>query len=265
MKKATHKSSAYILNNRTLEKDFSTLIPTLKEGLRVLDVGCGTGAISKGIAEKVGKAGQVIGIDRNQELIEEGKTFYGFQNNLELITTELFEYEPIEKFDVIVAARVLQWLDNPQAALIKMKTWLKPNGQISILDYNHEALAWTPAPPKSMQVFYQAFLDWRSNLGLNNAISEDLPNYFEEANLQQIEVITANEIYNKSKGEEIFLHKAGIWIDVAKSIGVKMVTEGFVTEELRLKAMKEHQFWIETEAKQMIMKLKEVRGVLSIQ
>ena len=42
----------------------------------------------------------------------------------------------------------------------------------------------------------------------------------------------------------------------------KMVAEGFVTEELRLKAMKEHQYWIETEAEQMVMKLKEVRGIL---
>ena len=260
MKKATHKSSAPILNARTLEKDFSTLVPILKEGLRVLDVGCGAGAISKGIAEKVGKTGQVVGIDRNQELIEEGKVLFGFQNNLTLLATELFEYEPVEKFDLIVSARVLQWLDNPQAALIKMKTWLKTNGQISILDYNHEALAWTPAPPKSMQVFYQAFLDWRSNLGLNTAIAEHLPSYFEKADLQQIEVLPANEIYNK--GDELFLHKAGIWIDVAKVIGIKMVAEGFATEALRLKAIKEHQHWIETEALQMVMKLKEVRGVL---
>ena len=260
MKEASHKSSAPILNSRTLEKDFSTLVPILKEGLRVLDVGCGAGAISKGIAEKVGKTGQVVGIDRNEELIEEGKILFSAQSNLALIVTELFEYEPVEKFDLIVSARVLQWLDNPQEALAKMKTWLKPNGQISILDYNHEALAWTPEPPKSMQIFYQAFLDWRSNLGLNNAIAEDLSSYFEKANFQQIEVLPANEIYNK--GETLFLHKAGIWIDVAKVIGVKMVTEGFVTEALRLKAIVEHQHWIETEAEQMIMKLKEVRGIL---
>ncbi len=257
MKKATHKSSAPILNNRTLAKDYSTIVPILKEGLRVLDVGCGAGAISKGIAEKVKS---VVGIDRNKELIEEGKVLFGSLDNLELIATELFDYEPTEKFDLIVSARVLQWLDNPQAALKKMKTWLKPNGQISILDYNHEALAWQPSPPTSMQVFYQAFLDWRSNLGLNNAIAKDLPDYFEKAELQQIEVIPANEIYNKS--DDIFLHKAGIWIDVAKVIGKKMVAEGFVTEELRLKAMKEHQYWIATEAEQMVMKLKEVRGKL---
>ncbi|MFK7983869.1 MAG: trans-aconitate 2-methyltransferase [Saprospiraceae bacterium] len=258
MKKATHKSSAPVLNNRTLEKDYATLVPFLKEGMSVLDVGCGTGAISKGIAERISATGQVIGIDRSKQLIEEGKALFEFPDNLALIVTGLFDYEPKEKFDLIVAARVLQWLDNPQEALAKMKTWLKPKGQISILDYNHEALAWTPAPPKSMQIFYQGFLDWRSSLGLNNAIAEDLPDYFKAEDLQNIEIISANEVYNK--GEENFLHKAGIWIEVAKNVGGKMVTAGFVTEELRLKAMKEHQHWIETEAEQMVMKLNEVRG-----
>jgi len=260
MKKSTPKSSAPILNNRSLEKDYSTLVPILKKGIRVLDVGCGTGAISKGIAKKVGPEGQVIGIDRSKALVEEGKTLFDFPNNLALKVTGLFEYKPKEKFDLIVAARVLQWLHNPQAALVKMKTWLKPKGQISILDYNHEALAWTPAPPKSMQLFYRDFLDWRSKMGLNNAIAENLPDYFEKADLQQIEVISANETY--TKGDANFLHKAGIWIEVAKGVGQKMVAEGFVTEELRLQAIAEHQHWIETEAKQMVMKLKEVRGII---
>lgn len=260
MKKASHKSSAPVLNNRSLEKDYSTLVPILKEGLRILDVGCGTGAITKGIAEKVGAKGQVIGIDRSEALIEEGKALFDFPTNLEFIVTGIFEYEPKEKFDLIVSARVLQWLDNPEAALSRMKTWLKPNGQISILDYNHEALSWIPQPPKSMQVFYQGFLDWRSNMGCNNAIADDLESYFKKTGFENIEVINSNEVYNK--GAANFLHKVGIWLEVAKTVGLKMVAEGFVTEALRLKAMKEHEDWIETEAEQMIMKLNDVRGKL---
>ena len=48
------KGTASILNNRSLKKDYRTLVPMLKKGMRVLDVGCGTGVISIGIAEKVG-------------------------------------------------------------------------------------------------------------------------------------------------------------------------------------------------------------------
>lgn len=254
------KGSASVLNYRNLEKDYITLVPLLKEGMRVLDVGCGTGAITLGIAEKVGETGQVIGLDSSEHLIKEGKTLFELPNNLELIAGDLFSYQPEEKFDLIVSARVLQWLNNPKAALAKLKTLLKPNGQISILDYNHEELEWTPEPPKSMQLFYAAFLKWKKEAGMNNRIAEALPNYFEELGFKAIKSINANEVYQK--GNANFLPKIGIWTKVAESRGLQMQRDGYVTNELRLQAIEEYNEWIQTKAKQMIMKLKDVRGVL---
>ena len=35
---------------------------------------------------------------------------------------------------------------------------LKKGGKISINDYNHTKVEWSPAPPKSMLDFYEAFL-----------------------------------------------------------------------------------------------------------
>ena len=62
-----------IFDNRKLEVDYRTLMPLLKEGMIVLDVGCGTGAISKDIANIVGRTGRVVGIDNTEK-------FY-FENN----------------------------------------------------------------------------------------------------------------------------------------------------------------------------------------
>jgi ubiquinone/menaquinone biosynthesis C-methylase UbiE len=254
------KGSATILNSRSLEKDYRTLIPILKKGIRVLDIGCGPGAISKGIADKIGSTGQVVGIDSSKHLIEEGKQAFANTSNLELHHKDLFTYQPKEKFDLIVSARVLQWLNNPKEALKKIKTWLKPGGQVSILDYNHEALEWSPTPPKSMLEFYQAFLDWRSDAGMNNAIAEDLPTYFKELGFQSIEIIESNEVYKK--GAANFLPKLGIWIKVAETRGIQVQTDGHVKEALRLKAIEEYKGWMHTDAIQMIMKLKEIRGKL---
>src|SRR5215475_3374812 len=41
----------------------------LKEGARVLDVGCGTGRLAQWIAERVGTKGAVVGIDPLEERI----------------------------------------------------------------------------------------------------------------------------------------------------------------------------------------------------
>jgi ubiquinone/menaquinone biosynthesis C-methylase UbiE len=250
------KTTTAIFDNRSLEADYATLIPLLKPGMRVLDVGCGTGAISKGIAERVGPEGHVTGIDNTEKFITSGKETYQYINNLELIYADIFQFDPAEKFDLIVSARVLQWLNNPVDALKRFKELLNPGGQVSILDYNHEQLAWHPAPPESMLRFYGTFLRWRADAGMNNHIAEDLPGYFEEAGFTNIETYDADEVY--IKGQDNFLSKIGIWAKVASS--TQMVDEGCISNDDRLQAIEDYNKWIETGAESMTMVLKEVRG-----
>ncbi len=113
---------------------------------------------------------------------------------------------------------------------------LKPGGQISILDYNHEAIEWQPMPPESMQRFYATFLRWRADAGMNNHIAEDLLGYFEEAGLDSIQVFNSDEVYQK--GDENFLPKIGIWAKVAGS--TQMVEEGYLDDKDRLQAIDEY-------------------------
>ncbi|SDT53811.1 Ubiquinone/menaquinone biosynthesis C-methylase UbiE [Mucilaginibacter mallensis] len=248
-----------IFDNRSLEADYTTLIPILKSGMRVLDVGCGTGAISKGIAERVGPNGHVTGIDNTEKFITSGKETYQHIKNLDLSYADIFQFEPEEKFDLIVSARVLQWLNNPVDALKRFKELLKPGGQVSVLDYNHEQLQWHPAPPESMLRFYSTFLRWRADAGMNNHITEDLPEYFAEAGFADIEIHDANEVY--VKGQDNFLSKIGIWAKVAAS--TQMVDEGYISNDDRLQAIDDYNAWIQSEAESMTMVLKEFRGKLA--
>lgn len=241
---------------RTLKKDYATLVPVLREGLHVLDVGCGTGAISKDIALQVGMRGSVTGIDNTEAFIQNGRETYKNVSNLNLIHADLFDFEPEKKFDLVVAARVLQWLNNPEEAIRKLASFLKPGGQLSVLDYNHEALEWRPQPPESMQFFYQAFLQWRADAGMNNRIAEDLEGYFRKAGLDSIEVLKADEHYEKNQDD--FIQRVCIWSAVAR---LKQISdEGYIADESRLKALAEYQVWAEKDARCMIMKLNEVRG-----
>lgn len=250
------QTSNKIFDDRSLDKDYKTLIPLLKQGMNVLDVGCGTGAISNGIARLVGPTGRVTGIDNTAEFIVSGIENYKATLNLELVHCDLFQYENVEKFDLVVSARTLQWLSNPVEALKKMKGLLKPDGQVSVLDYNHEKLEWIPQPPQSMQVFYTAFLKWRSDAGMNNHVADDLADYLHEAGFDSIETFVSDEVYQRN--DPNFEEKLGIWSKVAK---LKQITEeGYITDSLRLKAIEEYDNWIKTDAQGMTMKLNEVRG-----
>jgi ubiquinone/menaquinone biosynthesis C-methylase UbiE len=250
------RDSTKIFDDRSLEADYSTLIPVLKEGLNVLDVGCGTGAISRGIAAYVGPTGRVTGIDNTAAFIESGKSSYADVLNLKLIHADLFEFEAEEKFDLIVSARTLQWLGNPKEALLKFKAMLAPGGMVSVLDYNHEALTWQPEPPESMRTFYSAFLQWRADAGMNNRIADDLQRLFEETGFQAVEVLKADETYKSENNN--FIARAGIWSKVA---AMKQISdEGYIDNQTRLQAIEDYNNWITTEATMMIMRLNDVRG-----
>lgn len=254
------QAATKIFDNRSLNIDYRTLKSILKEGMSVLDVGCGTGSISKDIANIVGESGKVVGIDNTEKFIESGKTTYKNVKNLNLIHSDLFDFETNEKFDLITSARTLQWLSNPKEALLKMKSFLKPNGSISILDYNHNNLEWNPEPPMSMKEFYKTFLKWRNDAGMNNGIADDLEYLMEEIGMVDIEKINSDEHYEKHRND--FNSKVGIWSKVAGS--KQMVEEGYLDDNLRLKAIEEYNDWVENKAISMTMKLNEVRGKMPV-
>lgn len=252
------ENATKIFDNRSLAKDYRNLTQILEPGITVLDIGCGTGSISKDIANFIGYNGKVIGIDNTANTINSGKESYAATENLELIVIDLFDYNPEIKFDLIVSARTLQWLSNPKEALLKMKSLLKPNGKISILDYNHNILEWNPSPPKSMLTFYSTFLKWREDAGMNNQIADDLEQLLKEVGFHSIEKINSDQFYTKTDAD--FHSKVGIWSKVAGS--TQMVDEGYLDNDLRLKAIEEYDYWIENSALSMTMKMNEVRGKL---
>lgn len=249
-------ASAKIFDNRSLEKDYTTLVPFLRKGMRILDVGCGTGGITKDIAMRVGPTGFVVGVDNTKAFIDHGRDHFGYVSNMELIWEDLFSYHPKEKFDLVVAARVLQWIPDVKGALAVLRSFIKPGGSLSVLDYNHEALEWKPDPPSSMTKFYNAFLSWRAHAGMDNRLCENLEGHFYKCGFRDIEVYNADEIYSRSDVD--FIERMSIWTKVA---GLKqLVAEGFIDEASRLKAIADYNEWIPN-ARSMTMRLKEVRGL----
>jgi ubiquinone/menaquinone biosynthesis C-methylase UbiE len=247
-----------VLDRRSLENDYKSLLSVLKEGMRVLDVGCGSGAITKGMVEHVGSNGRVIGIDTSSELIEQARLSHKDLTNLSFEKQNIFEYQPAEPFDLIASARTLQWLNNPMEALTKMRSLLKPGGIISILDYNHEKIEWQPAPPDSMKFFYAQFLAWRQDAGMNNHMADELVNMFSSIGLKKITIEDASELCSIEDVE--FLETAGIWKKVAETRGQQMVRDGYVTEQERLSAIRDYSAWMEEEGQSMNLYLRAVRG-----
>lgn len=251
------EDSNKIFDHRTLEKDYRHLKAILRPGLSVLDVGCGTGAITKDIAKAIGPSGKIIGIDNTDKFIQSGNVLYTDVSNMQLLHRDLFEFNTDEPFDLIVCARTLQWMSRVKEALKKMKDMLRKDGTISILDYDHTAIEWSPAPPESMILFYKSFLKWREDAGMNNRIAKDLPELLHEAGFEEIQCLNSDEQYKRSDADYEF--SFSIWSKVA---GLKqIVEEGYITEDARVKAIDEYDRWIKSDAVSMTIRLNEVRGI----
>lgn len=153
-----HGEATNILDARSLFSSHKRLAEVLEEGMVVLDIGCGTGAITKDIAKIVGENGNVVGVDNNPSLIKKANELYGNNSNLSFEVESIYDHTFNNQFDIVTCARVVQWLSDLIKALKSMVTATKSGGLILVVDYNHEKIKWEPKPPESTSIFYTAFL-----------------------------------------------------------------------------------------------------------
>jgi len=95
----------------------------------VMDLGCGTGHITKTIREITG--GKVVGIDSADGMIREAHQNYGHLGiDFEVRPAHHLEY--FEQFDVVFCNSTFQWFKPPEPALRSCYQALRKNGRIGI-------------------------------------------------------------------------------------------------------------------------------------
>jgi len=134
---------------RTPENSASFLLAHLTPGLSLLDVGCGPGNITSGLAERL-EGGVVVGIDRSEEVITRAREQYPStpQRNVSFRVGDVYQLDlPDESFDVVYAHQVLQHLVRPIDALTQMRRVLRPGGLLAVRDADFGGFVWAPRNP----------------------------------------------------------------------------------------------------------------------
>lgn len=118
-----------------LSRHSAAVIPNLpiKEGMSVLDVGCGWGDMSLQVAGMVGPTGRVVGIDCVDAFLNEAREDAKAQGheNVEFRRGDAEIALPENEFDYVVARFGTMFFANPVAALRRMRLALKPGGQVT--------------------------------------------------------------------------------------------------------------------------------------
>lgn len=134
---------------RRLASDAAFLLPYLRAGLDVLDVGCGPGSITLGLAAKVAP-GRVLGIDLDRDRIATASRAAreAALDTVTFATGDAYSL-PAEgpAFDVVFANGLLEHLPDPAAALCEFIRVLKPGGLLALRSPDWGTAIVEPAEP----------------------------------------------------------------------------------------------------------------------
>jgi len=226
--------------------------------MAVLDVGAGTGAITAGIAGAVGPSGSVLGIDRDETMIRLAREHHAGVANLAFELLDVLELCDEARFDVVTAARALQWIEDPARALQRMHAATQPRGMVVVLEYTHADLVWEPAPPEPVRRFYDAFLAWRDANGWDNRLGDHLPALVADAGFRDVGVTVQDEV--ATRGDPGFADALELWQRVMESMGATIVGAGFLAQADLDAARAAHRSWSEHDARLQRMVLRAVYG-----
>ncbi len=111
-----------------------------REGLRVIDLGCGTGEITRRLADAL-PGSDVVGLDSSPEMLANATTQARPGVRFELGTIEAAAGAPAAgEWDVIFSNAALHWVDNHQALIPRLFALLRPGGQLVVQipsNYDH--------------------------------------------------------------------------------------------------------------------------------
>ena len=108
----------------------------LRPGMRVLDPGCGTGEVSLLLAEAVGPAGAVTGVDRGPEALEKARDRAALRDadHVTFLEDDIATMAADEPFDAVVGRMVLMQQPDPAGVLAHLAGLARPGALVAFAE-----------------------------------------------------------------------------------------------------------------------------------
>lgn len=111
----------------------------VRKGMRVIDLGCGTGELTSRLAYHLPKS-EVVGIDSSKEMLSRAGSLSRSGLSFEKRAIEDISGE----WDLVFSHAAIQWVDDHAALIPRLIALVRPGGQLAIqLPSNHEHPAHT--------------------------------------------------------------------------------------------------------------------------
>lgn len=148
----THGHHASVVSSharRTAQDSAAFLLPHIKPSDRILDLGCGPGSITVGLAKLV-PDGSVVGGDAVEDVLSQARDLAaqeGVKNTaFRTLDGNALPFSDGE-FDICYCHQVLQHVGDPVGILKEMKRVTKKSGIVAARDADYRSFVWYPELP----------------------------------------------------------------------------------------------------------------------
>lgn len=153
----------------------------LREGMRVLDIGCGPGDVSFLAAQVVGPSGSVIGVDISPEAVDLAarRAAAAGLTNARFLTHDAADLDLDDPVDALIGRLVLMYFADPAVVLRRLTTLVKPGGLVAFHEFDLAGATSEPTCPlfetsidRLKRTFARAGCDPRTGLKLGRIFAE---------------------------------------------------------------------------------------------
>ncbi|MFH8805912.1 methyltransferase domain-containing protein [Streptomyces hygroscopicus] len=196
----------------------------LRAGLSVLDAGCGPGTDLAAMAGAVAPGGTVIGVDRDQEMLDAAAARIAGLSGTELRQGDV-QALPLDDAAVDRARtdRVLQHVDDPARALAEFHRVLRPGGRLVMGEPDWDTLA-VDHPDPALSRAYTRHITER--VVRNAAIGRQLARLATEAGFRVPEVVPVTQLFRDVRAADRVL---GLERTTRRAVAAGYLTEDQAT------------------------------------